>query len=354
MNSKPQLIYRAAAHFEAARKGFHQVAGQSASAFHGHSFRVEVGVASNPVLKPGSGIESDLLRQHLQETVAPLNFSLLNEVMSRPDNEGLVHWIREDMGLGSLKWINCWCGPAQGFSWFRGQGVHWQRHRFEAAHQLPHVPAGHKCGRMHGHGFEVILFCRPEAQSLLEEMWQPLHQQLHHACLNRIPGLENPTSENLCAWLMHALNQRLDGVSAVLVSETPSSGAIFDGLQHIIWKDFHFDSAIQLPGLSSKDPRGNLHGHTWQLRLSLSAPLDTVLGWAVDYGDVKELFQPIHKSLDHQALHEQGFQNNTQLAQAIFAQARSVLPPTYRVDLMDTPGTGVSLSPSPITTAWGL
>ncbi|WP_261371655.1 6-carboxytetrahydropterin synthase, partial [Yersinia aleksiciae] len=23
--------------------------------------------------------------------------------------------------------------------------------QFEAAHRLPHVPAGHKCGRLHGH-----------------------------------------------------------------------------------------------------------------------------------------------------------------------------------------------------------
>jgi len=28
---------------------------------------------------------------------------------------------------------------------------------FEAAHRLPNVPKGHPCGRMHGHGFEVIL-----------------------------------------------------------------------------------------------------------------------------------------------------------------------------------------------------
>ncbi|MGQ7096937.1 6-carboxytetrahydropterin synthase, partial [Escherichia sp. SP-MK] len=25
----------------------------------------------------------------------------------------------------------------------------------EAAHRLPHVPEGHKCGRLHGHSFMV-------------------------------------------------------------------------------------------------------------------------------------------------------------------------------------------------------
>ncbi|WP_200893000.1 6-pyruvoyl trahydropterin synthase family protein, partial [Pseudomonas avellanae] len=26
---------------------------------------------------------------------------------------------------------------------------------FESAHLLPHVPEGHKCGRLHGHSFRV-------------------------------------------------------------------------------------------------------------------------------------------------------------------------------------------------------
>ena len=29
--------------------------------------------------------------------------------------------------------------------------------RFEAAHRLPRVPAGHKCFRLHGHSFKVDL-----------------------------------------------------------------------------------------------------------------------------------------------------------------------------------------------------
>jgi 6-pyruvoyltetrahydropterin/6-carboxytetrahydropterin synthase len=348
------VIYRAAAHFEAARKGFHLHARHAPKAFHGHSFRVEIGAQGEPALMPGSGIESDQLRARLVAAVEPLDFALLNEVMDQPSDEGLSQWMLERLGLRSVEWLNCWCGPAQGFAWVAGQGHHWQRHRLEAAHQLPHVPKGHKCGRMHGHGFEVILFCQPQVQATLESVWQPLHQQLHHACLNHIPGLENPTSENLCTWLWNSLSQRMEGITAVLVSETPTSGALYNGQQHIIWKDFHFDSAIQLKGLAPGDSRANLHGHTWHLRLSLSAPLDTVLGWAVDYGDVKEMFQPIHKSLDHRALHEQGFPHNRALAEAIFAQAREVLPATYRLDLMDTPGTGVSLCARSISTPWGL
>ncbi|MCW9040055.1 MAG: 6-carboxytetrahydropterin synthase, partial [Rhodospirillales bacterium] len=33
----------------------------------------------------------------------------------------------------------------------------YKKFTFEAAHFLPNVPDGHKCGRLHGHSFEVTL-----------------------------------------------------------------------------------------------------------------------------------------------------------------------------------------------------
>jgi 6-pyruvoyl-tetrahydropterin synthase len=30
--------------------------------------------------------------------------------------------------------------------------------RFEAAHRLPNAPAGHKCRRLHGHSFRVVIY----------------------------------------------------------------------------------------------------------------------------------------------------------------------------------------------------
>jgi 6-pyruvoyltetrahydropterin/6-carboxytetrahydropterin synthase len=40
------------------------------------------------------------------------------------------------------------------------------------------------------------------------------------------------------------------------------------------------------------------------LRLHVHAPLDQLMGWTVDYGDVKELFAPVYARLDHQPLNE--------------------------------------------------
>ncbi|GAG18061.1 unnamed protein product, partial [marine sediment metagenome] len=90
--------------------------------------------------------------------------------------------------------------------------------RFEAAHKLPQVPAGHKCGRLHGHSFKVILNLEGDLDPLLgwvvdfadvKKAWAPLHEQLDHYYLNDIHGLENPTSEVLARWIGRKLSGSL-------------------------------------------------------------------------------------------------------------------------------------------------
>lgn len=105
---------------------------------------------------------------------------------------------------------------------------------FEAAHRLPHVPAGHKCGRLHGHSFRVVLRIRGEVDPHLgwfldfadvSAAFRPLHAQLDHYYLNEIPGLENPTSEVLAEWIFQRLS--LPGLHSVTVHETCTAGATF-------------------------------------------------------------------------------------------------------------------------------
>src|SRR5205814_285449 len=78
--------------------------------------------------------------------------------------------------------------------------------QFEAAHLLPHLAGSHKCRRLHGHSFRVEVVvageCDPKLGWLMDyadisEAFKPLLDRLDHYYLNEIPGLENPTSENL-------------------------------------------------------------------------------------------------------------------------------------------------------------
>lgn len=109
---------------------------------------------------------------------------------------------------------------------------------FEAAHRLPNVPPGHKCARLHGHTFYVRLVIEgePGADSGwlmdfadIKEHFEPLYRQLDHYYLNEIPGLENPTSENLAIWIWDRLKPGLPALSRVEIRETCTSGCIYRG-----------------------------------------------------------------------------------------------------------------------------
>ncbi|KPD29782.1 6-carboxy-5,6,7,8-tetrahydropterin synthase [Pseudomonas paraeruginosa] len=109
---------------------------------------------------------------------------------------------------------------------------------FESAHRLPHVPEGHKCGRLHGHSFRVAIHIEGEVDphtgwirdfAEIKAIFKPIYEQLDHNYLNDIPGLENPTSENLCRWIWQQLKPLLPELSKVRVHETCTSGCEYRG-----------------------------------------------------------------------------------------------------------------------------
>jgi 6-pyruvoyltetrahydropterin/6-carboxytetrahydropterin synthase len=109
---------------------------------------------------------------------------------------------------------------------------------FEAAHRLPNVPDGHKCGRLHGHSFTVVLHVEgdvdPETGWVMDfgdikAAFKPLYDRLDHYYLNEIEGLENPTSEVLARWIWVRLKPDLPPLSKVVVRETCTSGCVYRG-----------------------------------------------------------------------------------------------------------------------------
>ncbi|MDN3716561.1 6-carboxytetrahydropterin synthase QueD [Vibrio breoganii] len=109
---------------------------------------------------------------------------------------------------------------------------------FEAAHKLPNVPEGHKCGRLHGHSFLVRLYLTGEVDSNtgwildfgdVKAAFKPIYDRLDHYYLNDIPGLENPTSEVLAKWIWEQTKVVLPQLSKVEVKETCTAGCIYTG-----------------------------------------------------------------------------------------------------------------------------
>lgn len=110
--------------------------------------------------------------------------------------------------------------------------------RFEAAHYLPNVPKEHKCRRTHGHSFRGEVAVRGEVDPTigwvmdfadLKRLVQPIIEELDHYLLNDIPGLENPTAEQVAVWIWRRLKPSLPRLHRVTIEETCTSRCHYYG-----------------------------------------------------------------------------------------------------------------------------
>lgn len=353
---KSSVYTVASAGFEAACQIESLPSSHRASRLHGHGFRVKVRAALPQGWAQHEGGEVAALGHQLKTIVAPLDHRYLNDIIANPTNENIAHWLRNKLPLEVDK-IAVQSTASEGVDIDQNGMAHiWQRFEFEAAHQLPYVEPGHQCGRMHGHGFQVILHASQDLKGApmgvdldeLEVLWNTVSPQLEFACLNDIQGLENPTSEHLCEWLWTRLKPRLASLSHVSVYETATAGCHYNGQNFRIWKDFRFESALTLDSLAETDRRRRLHGHSYLTRLHIQAPLDVVHGWTIDYGDVKARFKPLLVQLDHHLLNNiegvSGVPSTAALAKWIQSRLADSLPELDRIDCYEKTACGSVLS----------
>jgi 6-pyruvoyltetrahydropterin/6-carboxytetrahydropterin synthase len=109
---------------------------------------------------------------------------------------------------------------------------------FEAAHDLPTFPAGHKCRRLHGHSFRFDVIVEGEVDPQkgylidygdIKIAAEPIVRRLDHFYLNQIEGLQNPTAENLARWIWNNLKPTLPQLTAIVVHETCTSACEYRG-----------------------------------------------------------------------------------------------------------------------------
>lgn len=323
----------AGARFEAARQLPADWFEPQFASLHGHSFRVQLRVENIHTNQAG-------LAETLQRAVQPLHYASLNQRMAAVDDLAIAEHLSEQLSFPHS--LTLTSAPERGVILDNGTRLVWLNAGFEAAHQLPHVPAGHKCGRLHGHGFGVRLVADAASANHVDlaAAWGRLFLRLNHRYLNDIPGLANPTSEVLAQWIYRELSADLAGLAWVEVRETHTAGSQFDGRTFRIWKEQHFESAVPF------DADGNYTGHSYLIRLMLQGELDGAMGWLLDFGDVKDRFKPVYRQLDHNPLDRlAGIRNGhpASVAEWVHAELSPLVPELARVDLMERDERGVSV-----------
>ena len=106
-----------------------------------------------------------------------------------------------------------------------------------------------------------------------------------------------------------------------------------------IRKSFRFEAAHRLPNVHPLHKCSRLHGHSYEVTVVLSGPVDPVYGWVVDFGEVTKAWQPLHEVLDHYYLNEvEGLENPTSevLARWVWRRLCHVLPLLSEVCVSET------------------
>jgi 6-pyruvoyltetrahydropterin/6-carboxytetrahydropterin synthase len=104
-------------------------------------------------------------------------------------------------------------------------------------------------------------------------------------------------------------------------------------------KDFRFEAAHFLPNVPDGHKCRRIHGHSFKGEVAVRGPVDPLLGWVMDFADLKAVVDPIVNRLDHYLLNEiDGLANPTSevLAVWIFDRLAPKLPLLVRVTIEET------------------
>jgi 6-pyruvoyltetrahydropterin/6-carboxytetrahydropterin synthase len=103
--------------------------------------------------------------------------------------------------------------------------------------------------------------------------------------------------------------------------------------------EFRFEAAHRLPRVPEGHKCARLHGHSFRVELAVEGPVNAETGWFMDFGDLYQLWAPLHEVLDHHYLNEvPGLENPTSevLSRWIWQKLKSRLPALARVAVFET------------------
>ena len=114
-----------------------------------------------------------------------------------------------------------------------------------------------------------------------------------------------------------------------------------------IYKEFAFDAAHFLPHVPPQHKCRAIHGHTYQVKVYIKGTPAEKPGWIMDFKELKDLVTPLIAQLDHRLINKvKGLENPTaeNITIWFWDQLKPMLPGLSRIELKETPTTGVIYS----------
>ena len=105
-------------------------------------------------------------------------------------------------------------------------------------------------------------------------------------------------------------------------------------------KTYSFEAAHRLPLVPPEHKCSRLHGHSFQVDVSVTGDVDERMGWLVDFADISAVAEPILLGqLDHRTLNDvPGLENPTseRLCQWLWERLRPQLPGLSAITVHET------------------
>ncbi len=111
------------------------------------------------------------------------------------------------------------------------------------------------------------------------------------------------------------------------------------GRQVRLVRGFGFEAAHRLPNVPEGHKCARLHGHSFRVELVCEGQIDPHTGWLIDFADIKEVFEPLLRQLDHRYLNEiDGLENPTaeEIARWIWRRVKPGLSSLVQINLSET------------------
>lgn len=107
----------------------------------------------------------------------------------------------------------------------------------------------------------------------------------------------------------------------------------------ILTRTFRADAAHRIKGVPEDHKCSAVHGHSFKIDVSVKGEVDPEKGWLMDFGDIKEIVDPIVKKVDHKLLNEiEGLEAGTSenLVIWLWENLKSLLPDLFEITVWES------------------